>query len=142
MTDLAPLIRVRKHAVEQKQKVLAELYRQAEELEAQKADMLAQMEKEQETVKDLDVQMLSYFGPYTDAVHDRVEEIDEARATLEKRIEMAREDMRAAFEELKKIEITKEQRDAENAAALSKKESDDLDEVGLETYRRKQVEEG
>ena len=33
MADLNPLIRVRRHVVEQKQKMLAELYRQAEELE-------------------------------------------------------------------------------------------------------------
>ena len=34
LANLKPLIRVRKHAVEQKQKFLAELYRQAEELAA------------------------------------------------------------------------------------------------------------
>lgn len=37
MADLNPLIRVRKHTVEQKQKFLAELYRQADELQNHKA---------------------------------------------------------------------------------------------------------
>ena len=32
MADLEALIRVRRHAVEQKQKILAELYKQADEL--------------------------------------------------------------------------------------------------------------
>lgn len=140
MADLNPLIRVRKHVVEQKQKFLAELYRQAEQLENQKATMLAQMEKEMETVKDLDVQMLSYFGPYTDAVKDRVKEIDQARATLNKRIEIAREDMREAFAELKKVEITQERREAAEEADMNKKESDDLDEIGIDAFRRQQNE--
>lgn len=138
MADLDPLIRVRKHVVEQKQKFLAELYRQAEELDSQKKKMLDDMAAEQEKVKDMGVEMLSYFGPYTQAVKDRVKEIDEARAVLENRIEFAREDMREAFAELKKVEITQERREEEEQKALDKKESNDLDEVGLETYRRNQ----
>ncbi|MEM7679703.1 MAG: flagellar FliJ family protein [Pseudomonadota bacterium] len=141
MAELDALIRVRKHVVEQKQKFLAELYRQGEELENQKQTMLKQMEEEMETVKDLDVQMLSYFGPYTDAVKDRVAEIDQARETLDKRIEIAREDMREAFAELKKVEITQERREAEEEKEQNKKESDELDEVGLDAYRRGQKEE-
>ncbi len=140
MADLNPLIRVRKHVVEQKQKFLAELYRQAEELENQKKTMLGQLEEEHEKVKEMGVEMLSYFGPYTDAVKERVSEIDEARGVLEKRIALAREDMREAFSELKKIEITQERRENEEEKEINKKESDELDEVGLDSFRRKQAE--
>lgn len=138
MADLNPLIRVRKHVVEQKQKFLAELYRQAEDLEHEKKTMLDQLGKEQEKIREMDVQMLSYFGPYTEAVKDRVAAIDEARGTLEARIEIAREDMREAFAELKKIEITQERREDAEAKEISKKEADELDEIGLENYRRQQ----
>ena len=140
MTDLDPLIRVKKHALEQKQKFLAELYRQAEEMQGQKQALLSQMEKERETVNALGVEMLSYFGPYSDAVKDRVEDIDDAVAKLDKRIEMAREDMREAFAEMKKIEMTQEAREAEEAKAQAKKESDELDEIAVEGFRRKQKE--
>lgn len=142
MADLNPLIRVRKHVVEQKQKFLAELYRQAEELDNQKKTMLDQLAEEQETVKDMGVEMLTYFGHYTDAVKERVEEIDEARGKLEVRIEIAREDMREAFAELKKIEITQDRREAEELKAIEKKESGELDEIGIESFRRKQEEKG
>ena len=141
MADLNPLIRVRKHVVEQKQKFLAELYRQAEDLEHEKKTMLDQLGKEQEKIREMDVQMLSYFGPYTEAVKDRVAAIDEARGTLEARIEIAREDMREAFAELKKIEITQERREDAEAKEISKKEADELDEIGLENYRRQQGSE-
>lgn len=140
MADLEPLIRVRKHTVEQKQKFLAELYRQSEELETEKKSVLERLEVEREKVKEMQVEMLSYFGPYTDAVKERVSEIDEQRGNLETRIEIAREDMREAFAELKKIEITQERREAEEEAEISKKESDELDEIGLEIFRRQQAE--
>ena len=53
MADLNPLIKVRKHNVDQKQKFLAELYRQAEELQVQKQTLLDQLKREKETAKDL-----------------------------------------------------------------------------------------
>lgn len=138
--DLNPLIRVQKHALEQKQKFLAELYRQAEEYESQKISMLDALEKERKSLKDMSVEMLGYFGPYEKGVKDRVEEIDQALLTLNTRIELAREDMRAAFAELKKIEMTQEERDAAEAKKIDKKQSDELDEIGLEVFRRKQSE--
>ena len=140
MADLDPLIRVRKHAVEQKQKFLAELYRQSEELAGQKTTLLTTLDEEREKIQEFGVEMLSYFGPYSEAVKERVVEIDEASAALEARIEIAREDMREAYTELKKIEITQEAREGEVKKALDKKESDELDEIAIESFRRKQGE--
>ncbi len=140
MADLDPLIRVRKHVVEQKQKFLAELYRQAEELEGQKTTLLTTLDEEKSKISEMGVEMLSYFGPYSDAVHERVEDIDDSLGKLNSRIEVARDDMRRAFEELKKIEITQERREEEEQAAQKRKETLELDEIALETYRRKQKE--
>ncbi|GJL84335.1 MAG: hypothetical protein DHS20C02_01100 [Micavibrio sp.] len=142
MADLNPLIRVRKHVVEQKQKFLAELYRQAEELENQKKTLLDQLTEEREKSAEMDsAEMMGYFGRYADAVKDRVKDIDDAVAKLETRIDIARDDMRNAFAELKKIEITQDRREEEEQAEIDKKESDELDEIALEGYRRK-VDEG
>ncbi|MCB1651116.1 MAG: flagellar FliJ family protein [Alphaproteobacteria bacterium] len=140
MADLSSLIRVRKHSVEQKQKRVAELYREAEELAAQKAKLLGDLEAEEERVKDMSVEMMSYFGPYSEAVKDRVASIEEKEALLETRIEVARDDMRRAFAELKKIEITQERREDEEEKAINKKESAELDEIAIEGFRRKQDE--
>lgn len=142
MADLDPLIRVRRHAVEQKQKFLAELYRQAEELTAQKAAMEKQLAEETERAHALEsVDALGDLSRYADAVHQRIADIDHARGQLEVRIEAAREDMREAFAELKKIEITQGRREAEEALEILKKESDELDAIGLELHRRRQNEE-
>ena len=136
MADLTGLIRVRKHDLEQKQKTVAELYRQVEELSSQKTELLETLDAEQEKLQDFGVEMLSYFGPYSDAVHERVEDIDDATKKLETRIEIAREDMRLAYAELKKIEITHERRLEEEREEVEKRESTTLDEIALDGYLR------
>lgn len=142
MADLDPLIRVRKHAVEQKQKFLAELYRQSEELAQQKKTLLDQLAIERSKITETEsAEMMNYFGRYADAVKGRVSDIDEAAAKLETRIEIAREDMRAAFAELKKIEITQENREAREQAERDKKESAELDDIAIEGYRRQMDED-
>ncbi len=138
--DLNPLIRVQKHSLEQKQKFLAELYRQAEEYEAQKAHMLITLEEERQNLEGMGVEMLAYFGPYEKSVNDRAKEIEEALVTLNTRIDMAREDIRTAFGELKKIEMTQEARDEAEEKEINIKQSYVLDEIGIEVFRRGKAE--
>lgn len=140
MADLDPLIRIRRHALEQKQKFLADLYRQSEELERQKKTMLDTLLEERKKVDEMGVQALGYFGHYSEAVRGRVEDIDESLKKLQNRIEVAREDMREAFTEMKKIEITQDRRDAEEVRKQKKKDDSMLDEVALEGFRRKDEE--
>lgn len=136
MADLNPLIRVRKHAVEQKQKFLAELYRQAEELATQKKNLETTLAEEQEKVKDMGIEMLAYFGPYSKAVQDRIQDIEDDTEKLNARIEVAKDDMNLAFADLKKIQITQDRREEEEEREQNKKESNDLDEAALEIFRR------
>jgi flagellar FliJ protein len=141
MADLKPLIRVRKHGIDQRQKALSDLYRKAEALANEKATLLENLDNEQARLVEMDVQMLSYFGPYSDAVHERVEEIDKAAKTLEARIEIAREDIRRAFAELKKVEITQERREEKEEKERNDKEAKELDDIAIEGFRRKVEEE-
>ncbi|MCD8562758.1 MAG: flagellar FliJ family protein [Alphaproteobacteria bacterium] len=141
MANLNPLIRVRKHTVEQKQKALADLYRQAEELISQKKKLLDQLAVERQKVDEMGVEALGYFGRYSEVVRERSEEIDDSMKMLESRIEVAREDMRLAFAELKKVEIIQERRDDEEKAERDKKDASVLDDIAIEGYRRKMEDE-
>ncbi len=136
MADLKPLIRVRKHDIEQKQKTLAELYRQAEELKKQRDAIEIQLAIEQEKTKDMDAEMLKFFGPYAALAKSQIEAVDDNRDKLEQLIVMAQEDMRKAFAELKKVEIIAERRDAEEQSELDKKDADELDEIAIDGFRR------
>lgn len=137
MAKLDPLIRVRKHTIEQKQKFLATLYEKEEELKNKRDTLETQLAIETEKAKDLDAGMMGYFGAYADSVHTQVEEIDGFREHMEGRITMAQDDMRDAFAELKKVEIIDDRRKAEALAKLDKKEADELDETAINMFRRK-----
>ncbi len=142
MADLNPLIRVRKHSVEQKQKFLAELYRQADELQQHRQALEQQVRDERAALEGMNsVEMLAAFSAFTEAVKIRIADIDDSMKKLNVRIEIAREDMREAFSDLKKIEITQERREAEEFRLLEKRQMDLLDEVALEGFRRKVEEE-
>ncbi|MCC6598499.1 MAG: flagellar FliJ family protein [Alphaproteobacteria bacterium] len=141
MADLNPLIRVRKHAVEQKQKVLSDLYRKAEILEGERAALIEDLETEGLKMHEMGVQMLSYFGPYSEAVKERIEAIDKNLKTLEARIQIAQDDMTRAFSDLKKVEIVQDRREEAEEKAQNKKESDTLDAIAIEGHRRKMQEE-
>ena len=136
--NLKSLIRVRKHAIEQKQKFLAELYRQAEELENQRQTLEVQMEQERESVESMGAEMIGFFGAYSKAVKERIDDIGESLSRLENRIIVAQDDMREAYGELRKIEIVQERREKEQARELAKKESDDLDEIGIQRHSANQ----
>jgi flagellar export protein FliJ len=142
MADLDPLIRVRKHSVEQKQKFLAELYRQADEMQRQKEVIEQQVQSERAALEGMNsVEMLAAFSAFAEAAKIRIADIDDSMKKLNVRIEIAREDMREAFSDLKKIEITQERREAEEFRLLEKRQMDLLDEVALEGFRRKVEEE-
>ncbi len=143
MADLNPLIRVRSHTVEQKQKALAQLYSEVEVLESEKATIFAALEEEgRKLTAENTGEMQGYYGTYAEGVRKRAKAIDKLISRLEGRIEVARDDMRSAFADLKKIEITQKQREKEERVAQNKKESAILDEIALEGYRRKMEEDG
>ncbi len=136
MADLNPLIRVRKHNIDQKQKKLAQLYHRAEELKNKRDKLETQLAIEAEKTKDMSDEILGFFEPYAVSVRAQIEEIDKNRDKLEERIKAAQEDIRDAFAELKKIEIIEERRAKEEIAELEKKSADELDEIALDGFRR------
>jgi flagellar FliJ protein len=142
MADLAPLIRLRKYGVEEKQKILADLFREAEALEARKADFLAQVEKERciaEKVGDFDTH--AAFTLFANRARQAVDGINATLKRLDVRIAKAQDEMREAFGEMKKVEIIQRRRQEEERAAEDRRESQILDEVGIEGFRRKEEDD-
>jgi flagellar export protein FliJ len=139
MADLDPLIRLYQKRVDDKQRVLADLYREVEILETLKSDMLAEIDSESKVIEGMEaLDTHSYFGAYLQAMRKKIDVVDDGLKQIERRVNLAREDVRRGFAELKKVEITAESRDAEEARKLAKKESDLMDEIGLDAFRRGQ----
>jgi flagellar export protein FliJ len=139
MADLDPLIRLYQKRVDDKQRVLADLYREVEILETLKSDMLAEIDSESKVIEGMEsLDTHSYFGAYLQAMRKKIDVVDDGLKQIERRVNLAREDVRRGFAELKKVEITAESRDAEEARKQAKKESDLMDEIGLDAFRRGQ----
>lgn len=137
MADLEGLIRLRRNTVEQKQKVLADLYRNAEKLEKRKNELEEKLKSEREAIdSNPELETLTYFGAFEQNVLRDIDRLTEELKKWELRIQIAQDDVRNAFADLKRVEIVDRRRKEEEAAEQKAKETIELDEIGLEVFRR------
>ena len=141
MADLESLIRFRKHTVDEKQKFLSQLFRDAENLQRQRQAILDRMEKEAQLAKELNIpEMNASLGRYLEGARKKVKIYDAAIKKIEVRIAAAQEDIREAFAEQKKVEITHQNRMDREKKARDDKDSREIDDIALDGFRRKQDE--
>lgn len=139
MADLDSLIRLRRHNIEEKQKVLADIFRQIESLEGKKKDLLSRLEIERKALNEnLNLETRAYYGRFEGVIRNNVEKLDTDIRKLEVRLGIAQEEVRTAFADMKRVEIVNDRRKAEDAKELADKESQELDAIGLEGFRRKE----
>lgn len=139
MADLESLIRLRKHTVEEKQKVLGEILRQVESLENRKKELLERLDKERKALdENLTLETSAYYGRFEGVIRMNISQIDAEIQKLETRLSLAQEEVRQAFADMKRVEIVHERREAEEAKELKNKEDSELDDIGLEGFRRKE----
>ena len=139
MADLEALIRLRRHAVEEKQKVLAEIFRHVEVIEHRKKELLERLAIERKALdENLNLETRDYYGRFEGVIRGDVERLDGELAKIEVRLQIVQEEVRSAFAEMKRVEIVHERRQAEEAQELKKKDSQELDEIGIEGFRRKE----
>jgi len=142
MARLDPLMKVRKHAVDEKQKVLSALYREQEKILMQKESLIAQMMQEQALVEKSDnMDLKTAFGPYLTSVQNKIESLDDMLAKLETRIVVALDDIRTAFGDLKKIEIVDRERKKTETKKKNAKEQAMFDDVAITRHAARKNEE-
>ena len=135
MADLGALIRLHKHDLDEKRRVLGEFYAEMAALERDRRNMEREFEKEKEAVKQMEDVSFTFAG-YADTIRQKREAFDK-EAALEKKIERAKEDLMETFSELKKYEMTQEERDRLEQEERRFKEAQAMDAIGLEGFRRK-----
>ena len=139
MADLDSLIRLRRHTVEEKQKVLAEILRHLEGLDAQKKELLDRLEKERQALEEnLNLETREYYGRFEGVIRGNIEKLDAESVALEGKLQEAQENVRAAFADMKRVEIVHERRQKEEQKEIDDKESRELDAIGIEGFRRKE----
>ncbi len=137
MADLEGLIRLRRNTVEEKQRIIADLFRNAEKLEKRKKDLEDKLHKEREAIENNpELETLTYFGAFEQVALRDIDRLTQELKKWEERIEVAQDDMRNAFADLKRVEIVDRRRKEEALAEQQSKETKELDEIGIEVFRR------
>jgi flagellar export protein FliJ len=138
MANLDPLIRLNKFQLEDKQRVLSKLYADVQALEIQKSAIMDSVESEKEAMNadTQNIAMMQGFMTYLQRTKTEIGLINNQISTLEIKITRAVDEMREAFGELKKIEITRDRRLEDIAKENTKREDALFSEIALEIYRR------
>jgi len=123
------LIRLARFRVESLQKQMAELDRARAGLHRRSEELEARIAKEQE-IAGSDPALGADYGAYAKSVIERRENLQRSLSEVDGQAENLREDLRTAFEELKKYELIEERRLAKEKAEAAKAERDELDEAG------------
>jgi len=139
MANLKSLVKLRKFVVEEKQKVLAELYRQVEVIEGSKNTLIERLRREREALgQDSPLEMFAYFGRFSQNIQRMIERLNLEKSKLETRISIAQEDVREAFANMKRIEIVQKTRDRRDRQEADDKEHKEFDEIAIDGFRRKE----
>jgi flagellar export protein FliJ len=128
-------IRVAKASVDDRQRALAGLLRQAEDLGGQRLRISEEVAREREAASGVDGESV-HFGPYVAAAIARCRELDAAAAAVEAAIDAARDALGEDYRHLRALELTEEARLRQAAEAMARREREALDEVGLQRHQR------
>ena len=135
--DLKALIRLRAWQVDEQRRKLAEFLRAIADLEGRVERLARELEAEQQIAAGSPAEAGFLYGPYAQAVIGRRADLARAIAEAETALAKAREDLRDAYREHKKFEITQANRERRDVAELDRLERLVLDEVGLQGFRQK-----
>lgn len=135
--DFKALVRLNDWEVDQKRRALAEELRRLENLQALLQRLEEEILAEQEHAKTAPIEGGLTYGAYAEQAIRRRENYRERIAEQQNEVAAAREQLRLAFLEFKKFEITEVRRVAAVAAELNRTEDLDLNEVAITQYNRK-----
>jgi flagellar export protein FliJ len=137
MAGLSSLIRLHKHELDEKRRVLGELYSALALLERERREIDRALQREKEAV-DASGDVHFTFAQYVEKVKKQKEDLARAEAALEKQVEEAKDSLMETFSELKKYEMTEAERKRLEEEERRFREAKTLDDIGLEGFRRKE----
>ncbi len=135
MKSRAALIRYRSWIVDERRKVLGDLYSQMTALDVEDDQIVISMSVEQVNANTVEVGTYAY-PQFLNAAMGKREQIANAKEALEEEISVAKEELVEAYQELKKIEVLEERRLAREKVEQNRREQGELDEIATDRYRR------
>lgn len=134
--DLNTIIRVSKWKLDEKKRHMAALISEENLIEIAIRNLEKEMEKEQKVSAKGGLEVSFCIGSYIDYFLKRKKQYENSLWRTRLKIERLQDEIADAYTELKTYELAQENRDKEQEAELNRKEQADLDEMGLNMYRR------
>jgi len=139
MRGLDGLIRMWKWRLDERRRIVVDLEVMRADIDRRIALLETELEKER-SVAGSDVSLSYTFAAYRRANRERVDRLRASREEVVDKIAAAQEEVNAAFRELKKYELVKENRLQQEARERARIEQAELDEAGLQGFLRRQEE--
>ena len=135
MKGLEALIKIHRFELDQKRRALTEVEALEAGIETNIRNLQTELSEEQEAARH-SVEGVYAYGGYARAVITRRENLRQSLTEAARAVATARDVVAEAFETLKKYEITKASRDASERAEANRRETIQLDEIGLNAHAR------
>lgn len=141
MSSLQSLIRLHRFQLDERRRQLADLDQLATKLrqERQRLDVEQQVEQ---TVAAQSIEAAQTYGTYARSLIERRRRLDQSLAEVEQQIAQAREALAEAFQEVKRYEITADNRERQQRQKLARRQQALMDELGLDRHARRKAQEG
>ena len=141
MSALGSLVRVHTWALNEKRQTLAGLEKLAEKLRHDLEGLEAELQEERSAATD-SIEGTIAFPAFVAAALERRKRLRVSIANLDLAIEAAREEVREAYQEVKKYELARDNDARRERDRLALRERKVLDELGATLHRRKRISQG
>ncbi|MDX1484917.1 MAG: flagellar FliJ family protein [Alphaproteobacteria bacterium] len=135
MKKLDSLIRLRQWQLDEKRRKVAELERLASRFRLEIEQLDEALKAEQDTVSRSGAAITGY-GNYASTVLSRREKMQSSLAGIENEMVQAVEEVAAAFQEYKKVDLIRARQLRTAELRNKRKQQSAMDEAGLNLYRR------
>jgi len=135
--DLHSLIRYQGWQVDEKRRALGELLRIVKSLENRMHQLHEDLKSEQAAAAASPEVAGVIYGSFAQSFITERENLLDSIGKAEQKVAIAREELREAYQEQKKFEMTQEARDKKEEEERNLLEQKELDEIGAEVHRQK-----
>jgi flagellar FliJ protein len=136
MRTLSTLIKMHRHALDEKRRALTDLENLRADLIAQREKLDADLAREQDVAKQTESGAFAYAGFHQGYIQRR-DRLALSLAELETRIAAAQEDVSTAYQDVKRHEIALAARQRKQREEEDRRTQNTLDEISLDMHRRR-----
>lgn len=134
---LETLIRLHQLTLDERRRELKEVQDREDALQARLEGLDERLKREQKAAQD-NPEYASAYSQFAHWARKERKRLEQAMIDLQPELDRARDRMAEAFAEKKRVEITRDNRNAEEDREQKNREQIELDEVGLQRHRRQQ----